>query len=112
MHEGKEIPRRYANDSIFIEYYKGIKEGKTASQMRAICTPKYIRRELGLNENEKYNTVELFGKKLKIIDDKDCHYPCIKCALYSLNLKNCTILDKRPCDSSLSDNNRHFEEIK
>lgn len=60
---------------------------------------------------EKYNIVELFGKKLKIIDDKDYHYPCIKCALYSLNLKNCTILDKRPCDS-LSGNNRHFEEIK
>ena len=28
------------------EYYNGIREGKTASQMREICMPKYIRREL------------------------------------------------------------------
>lgn len=48
-HEKEEIPNKYANDNIFIEYYNGIKEGKTAHQMRDICLPKYIRRELNKN---------------------------------------------------------------
>ena len=45
-HDKEDIPVRYAEDSIFVEYYNGIKEGKTAFQMREICLPKYIRREL------------------------------------------------------------------
>ena len=45
-HDKDDIPVRYAEDSIFVEYYHGIKEGKTASQMREICLPKYICREL------------------------------------------------------------------
>ena len=45
-HDKENIPVRYSKDPIFVEYYNGIKEGKTASQMREICMPKYIRREL------------------------------------------------------------------
>lgn len=45
-HDKENIPVKYANDSIFIEYYNGIKCGKTADEMRDICLPKYIRREL------------------------------------------------------------------
>ena len=45
----KEMPKKYINDDIFVEYYNGIKEGKTASQMRDICLPKYICRELSKN---------------------------------------------------------------
>ena len=48
-HTEEKIPNRYANDNILVEYYNGIKEGKTASQMREICLPKYIRRELSKN---------------------------------------------------------------
>lgn len=45
-HDNEDIPVRYAKDSIFVEYYNGIKCGKTADEMRDICLPKYIRREL------------------------------------------------------------------
>ena len=44
-HIEAKIPNQYANDDILIEYYNGIKKGKTADQMRDICLPKYIRRE-------------------------------------------------------------------
>ena len=44
-----EIPNQYANDDILLEYYNGIKDGKSSSQMREICLPKYIRRELNKN---------------------------------------------------------------
>ena len=44
-----KIPNQYANDDIIVEYYNGIKDGKTASQMREICMPKYIFRELNKN---------------------------------------------------------------
>ena len=44
-----EISNQYANDDIILEYYNGIKDGKSSSQMREICLPKYIRRELNKN---------------------------------------------------------------
>ena len=44
-----KISNQYANDDILIEYYNGIKDGKSSSQMREICLPKYIRRELNKN---------------------------------------------------------------
>lgn len=43
---GEDLPEVYANDDILVEYYNGIKEGKTLEEMREICLPKYIRREL------------------------------------------------------------------
>ena len=49
VHQEKKIPKEYINDGIFVEYYNGMKEGKTAHQMREICMPKYIRRELSKN---------------------------------------------------------------
>lgn len=45
----KEMPKKYINDDIFVEYYNGIKDGKGSSQMREICLPKYIFRELNKN---------------------------------------------------------------
>ena len=45
-HDKEDIPVRYIEDPIFVEYYNGIKCGKTADEMREICLPKYIRREL------------------------------------------------------------------
>ena len=44
-----KISNQYANDDILLEYYNGIKDGKNSSQMREICLPKYIRRELNKN---------------------------------------------------------------
>ena len=44
-----KISNQYANDDILVEYYNGIKDGKSSSQMREICLPKYIRRELNKN---------------------------------------------------------------
>lgn len=43
---GEDLPEVYANDGILTEYYNDIKEGKTLEEMREICLPKYIRREL------------------------------------------------------------------
>ena len=48
-HDKEDIPVKYAEDPIFVEYYNGIKYGKTADEMRDICLPKYIRRELSKN---------------------------------------------------------------
>ena len=48
-HNKEDIPVKYAEDPIFVEYYNGIKYGKTADEMRDICLPKYIRRELSKN---------------------------------------------------------------
>lgn len=45
-HSEENIPKACANDDIFIEYYNGIKDGRKSSEMRKICLPKYIRREL------------------------------------------------------------------
>ena len=47
--KNKRIPKKYINDDILVEYYNGIKDGKKSSQMREICLPKYIRRELSKN---------------------------------------------------------------
>ena len=47
---GENIPEVYANDDILVEYYNGIKEGKVVKEMRQICIPKYIRRELKLDK--------------------------------------------------------------
>ncbi len=47
--DGEDMPQRYIDDDILIEYYSGIKYGKTPAQMREICLPKYIRRELNKN---------------------------------------------------------------
>lgn len=44
--DGEDISKKYIDDDILIEYYYGIKWGKTPSQMREICLLKYIRREL------------------------------------------------------------------
>ena len=48
-HTKEKIPNRYANDNILVEYFNGIKEGKKSKEMREICLPKYIRRELSKN---------------------------------------------------------------
>ena len=45
----EKIPNQYANDNILVEYYNGIKNGKGSLEMREICMPKYIRRELSKN---------------------------------------------------------------
>lgn len=45
----KQIPKQYDNDDILLEYYNGIKDGKKSDEMREICLPKYIRRELNKN---------------------------------------------------------------
>ena len=48
-HDKEDIPVKYVDDLIFVEYYNGIKKGKTADQMRNICLLKYIHRELNKN---------------------------------------------------------------
>lgn len=44
--DNDDMPERYSDDEILTEYYNGIKRGKLSSEMREICLPKYIRREL------------------------------------------------------------------
>ena len=48
-HTEEQIPNQYTNDNILVEYYNGIKDGKRSDEMRKICMPKYIRRELSKN---------------------------------------------------------------
>ena len=42
--DGEEIPKQYANDDIFIEFYNGVKDNKSVTETGRICLPKYIRR--------------------------------------------------------------------
>ena len=48
-HRGMDIPNKYSNDEILVEYFNGVKYCKGVSKMREICLPKYIRRELSKN---------------------------------------------------------------
>ena len=48
-HRGMDIPSKYSNDEILVEYFNGVKYCKGVSKMRNICLPKYIRRELSKN---------------------------------------------------------------
>lgn len=49
-HKNKPIPKRYANNPIYVEYYNGIKSGKKAQEMRLITLPKVIRQYLEKNK--------------------------------------------------------------
>lgn len=46
VREGKEMPDKYTNDDILVEYYNGIKEGKDYTNLRKNCKLKYVRRGL------------------------------------------------------------------
>ena len=48
-HRGMDIPSKYSNDEILVEYFNRVKYYKDVSKMRDICLPKYIRRELSKN---------------------------------------------------------------
>ena len=48
-HRGMNIPSKYSNDEILVEYFNGVKYCKGVSKMRNIYLPKYIRRELSKN---------------------------------------------------------------
>ena len=42
----KEMPDKYADDDILVEYYNGLKEGKDFPNLRKTCELKYVRRGL------------------------------------------------------------------
>ena len=46
IRQGKEIPDKYADDDILVEYYNGLKEGKDFPNLRKNCELKYVRRGL------------------------------------------------------------------
>lgn len=46
IRQGKEIPDKYADDDILVEYYNGPKEGKDFPNLRKTCELKYVRRGL------------------------------------------------------------------
>lgn len=46
----KEMPDKYADDDILVEYYNGLKEHKDFSDLRKNCELKYVRRELSKNK--------------------------------------------------------------
>lgn len=46
IRQEKEMPDKYADDDILVEYYNGLKEGKDFSNLRKNCELKYVRRGL------------------------------------------------------------------
>ena len=42
----KEMPDKYVDDDILVEYYNGLKEGKDFPNLRKNCELKYVRRGL------------------------------------------------------------------
>ena len=46
IRQEKEIPDKYADDDILVEYYNGLKEGKDFPNLRKTCELKYVRRGL------------------------------------------------------------------
>ena len=45
----KEMPDKYADDDILVEYYNGLKKRKDFPELRKNCELKYVRRELNKN---------------------------------------------------------------
>ena len=46
IRQEKEMPDKYADDDILVEYYNGLKEGKDFPNFRKNCELKYVRRGL------------------------------------------------------------------
>ena len=46
VRQEKEMPDKYADDDILVEYYNGLKEDKDFANLRKNCELKYIRRGL------------------------------------------------------------------
>lgn len=46
VRQEKEMPDKYADDDILVEYYNGLKEGKDFPNLRKTCELKYVRRGL------------------------------------------------------------------
>ena len=46
IRQEKEIPDKYADDDILVEYYNGLKENKDFPNLRKTCELKYVRRGL------------------------------------------------------------------
>ena len=46
IRQEKEMPDKYADDDILVEYYNGLKECKDFSDLRKKCELKYVRRGL------------------------------------------------------------------
>ena len=49
IRQEKEMPDKYADDDILVEYYNGLKKRKDFSELRKNCELKYVRRELNKN---------------------------------------------------------------
>ena len=45
----KEMPNKYADDDILVEYYNGLKKRKDFPELRKNCELKYVQRELNKN---------------------------------------------------------------
>ena len=46
IRQEKEMPDKYADDDILVEYYNGLKECKDFPNLRKNCELKYVRRGL------------------------------------------------------------------
>ena len=46
VRQEKEMPDKYTDDDILVEYYNGLKEGKDFPNLRKNCELKYVRRGL------------------------------------------------------------------
>ena len=46
VRQEKEMPDKYADDDILVEYYNSLKEGKDFPNLRKNCELKYVRRGL------------------------------------------------------------------
>ena len=46
IRQEKEMPDKYADDDILVEYYNGLKENKDFANLRKNCELKYVRRGL------------------------------------------------------------------
>lgn len=46
IRQGKEIPDKYADDDVLVEYYNGLKECEDFANLRKNCELKYVRRGL------------------------------------------------------------------
>ena len=46
IRQEKEMPDKYADDDILVEYYNGLKKGKDFPNLRKTCELKYVRRGL------------------------------------------------------------------
>lgn len=87
--------------------YNDLKKLTVSAEVREMMSKEYKEfKDWKENKLKNERTIEIFGKKLKIIDGDNNARDCIKCALCGICAKNIAV-----CETSEHNFSRYFVEI-